>query len=215
MVADFRTVAVLGSSGRLGRHVVAELLQRGSCVRALIHRNNPFDQDARLAVVTGDVHDASAIASAIDCVDAVIATLGSAEALVKDVSSAAMQHLIPVMLSFGIRRIVSVTGSAARLDVEIGCEHPYHQARREWMMQHNPELVLDGEHHWRLLRNSGLDWTVVRAPRMVDGPGAGGCRLVAEPPPPSSVLPYRAVAATIVDQLASRSWLGRAPFASP
>jgi putative NADH-flavin reductase len=213
MTQEVNAVTVFGGSGRLGRHVVAELLRRGTNVRALVHRNNPFDWQERLTTVAGDVHDARVVASAIVGVDTVIATLGSADAPVKDVSSAAMRHLIPSILSRGIRRIISVTGSGARDYVDIGNEHPFLRARREWMMRQNPELLIDGERHMLMLRNSGLDWTVVRATRMSEGM-ASACRLVTEPPPPSSVLPYRAVALAIVDQIAVRTWWHRAPFAS-
>ena len=208
-------VSVFGASGRLGRHVVAELLQQGHAVVAFVHSNNPFDARLGLRIVYGDVHDRVAVSDALAGNRGVIATLGSAAADVKDVSSAGTRNIAAGMTEHAIARIVSITGSAARDDPEAGAEHPHLLARRTTMLGFNPELLLDGEVHLRLLRRSGLDWTVVRAPRMTDmGPPAAAI-LSEQPPDPSTVLAYRAVARAIVTEFLASEWRHAAPFVSP
>jgi putative NADH-flavin reductase len=80
---------VLGASGRLGRHVVNNRIDRGEQVRAFIHHQNLLASHHLLELVRGDVHDSADLENAVRGVDTLIATLGSASAPVKDVSSSA------------------------------------------------------------------------------------------------------------------------------
>jgi putative NADH-flavin reductase len=204
-------ILILGAGGRLGQHIVADLLDRGHQVRAFVHRNNPLSAHVNLELFQGDIHDGAAIVEAVSGIDAVASALGSAEAPVKDISSSAMHHLVPAMDSRGIARIVSSTGSAACTDAERTSPHPHLRARIDQMMRFNPELVLDGEEHMRLLTVSGLDWTVVRAPPM-RGESGVAYALSLTPPSPGTVSSYRAVATAMVDLVLSQNWSKVAPF---
>jgi putative NADH-flavin reductase len=204
-------ILVLGASGRLGRNVVTGLLGQGNQVRAFIHSENLLVPHSELELIHGDVHDRIVVEDAVRGVDAVIATLGSATSPLKDVSSSAMRNLIPAMTLSGIRRIVSVTGSAAWREGEQDSPHPHLRARREQLMRAIPELVLDGEKHIRLLENSELHWTVIRAP-MLQGEPKRSYLLSVEPPPPSTLSSYLAAATAVVDQLKSDKWIYAAPF---
>jgi hypothetical protein len=148
----------------------------------------------------------------MDGADIVVSTLGSADASHPDVSSTAIGHVITAMRARSIKRILSVTGSAARLDREIGSEHPWLAARRSLLMRHMAGLILDGEEHMRRLVSSGLDWTVLRAPIMTAEP-RGVASLSAAPPPPDTAVGYEAVSAALVRELVGREWIGQAPFA--
>lgn len=204
-------ILVLGASGRLGRHIVDGLLGRGHSVRAFTHNENVLSSHEELELFQGDVHDAAAVGEAVHGVDAVVSTLGSAAAPVKDVASSAIQNLMPAMAACRVQRIVSVTGSAAWQDQERASPHPHLLARRERLMQVIPELVIDGEKHMSLLENSGLDWTVVRAPQMQSEPSSSYV-LSAQPPSPQTISSYLAVATAMIDQLDLDEWVGVAPF---
>jgi putative NADH-flavin reductase len=204
-------VALLGGTGRLGTQVLGQLLNRGFDVRMLVHRREPRPLgDVR--IVRGDARDGQAIATLMDGADIVVSTLGSADASHPDVSSTAIGHVITAMRARSIKRILSVTGSAARLDREIGSEHPWLAARRSLLMRHMAGLILDGEEHMRRLVSSGLDWTVLRAPIMTAEP-RGVASLSAAPPPPDTAVGYEAVSAALVRELVGREWIGQAPFA--
>lgn len=208
-------VSVFGASGRLGRHVVTELLNLGHAVVAFVHSNNPFEAQSGLHIVRGDIHDQMAVLDALAGSRGVIATLGSAAAPVKDVASAGTRNIVAGMAAHGIARVVSTTGSAARDDLEIGAEHPHLLARRGAMLSFNPELLLDGELHLRILRRSGLGWTVIRAPKMAERDLPDTTFLSEQPPNPATVLSYRAVAHVIVTEFFACQWRQAAPFVSP
>jgi putative NADH-flavin reductase len=204
-------ILVLGASGRLGRHIVDGLLDRGHSVRAFIHNENVLASHGALEVFQGDVHDPAAISEAVRGVGAVVSALGSAAAPIKDIASSAIKNLMPAMAASGVRRIVSATGSAAWREQERASPHPYLLARRERLMQVIPELVIDGEKHMSLLEDSGLDWIVVRAPQMQGDPSRNYV-LSPEPPSPYTISSYLAVATAMVDQLVLDEWVGAAPF---
>jgi putative NADH-flavin reductase len=201
-------ILVLGASGRLGRHIVGGLLSRGHRVRAFIHTDNALTSHMQLELFRGDVHDGAKVGNSVHGVDAVVSALGSAAAPLKDVASSAMQHVIPAMTASSIRRIVSVTGSAAWRDHERESPHPYLRARRDQLMRVIPELVIDGEIHIRMLENSGLDWTVIRAPLM-QGEPTSSYVLSLEPPLPQTISSYVAITTAVMDQLTADEWIGR------
>src|SRR4051812_42365964 len=98
-------VTVFGASGKVGRLVVAEALQRGYSVKAFVHSRNPFEDSPKLKVVKGDVYDSDDVAKALRGSDAVISCLGSWGSKRRDVLSSAMRMIIPAMTEQKIGRI--------------------------------------------------------------------------------------------------------------
>lgn len=68
---DIRTVAVLGASGKIGRHVLRVLKERGVEVRALVHRT-PLSQEEGVEGVQGSIVDLSAVMETVRGADAVV-----------------------------------------------------------------------------------------------------------------------------------------------
>jgi uncharacterized protein YbjT (DUF2867 family) len=63
-----------------------------------------------------------------------------------------------------------------------------------------------------VIRESGLDWTLVRATRLVNGPGTGQYRVSPDYPPPGGGKIARAdVAHFIAAALTGNGWLRSAP----
>jgi putative NADH-flavin reductase len=112
------TIAVLGAGGRLGRHVVAEALTRGHTVHAAVHRTNPLPVHPRLQIRSADVHRLDMIQAALSSAGSVISCLGSAAANPPDIQTAGARNLVIAMKALGLPRLVSVTGSGARMPGE-------------------------------------------------------------------------------------------------
>ena len=71
------TVLVVGATGSVGRHVVAEALSKGHQVRALVRSPSKAGLPSGVAVVAGDLTRPASLQRAADGVDAVVFTHGS------------------------------------------------------------------------------------------------------------------------------------------
>lgn len=202
-------ITVFGASGKVGRLVVAEALARGHSVRAFVHRTHNFPSSTQLTVIQGDIYDKESVANALFGSQVVISTLGSWGTPKKDVVSSGMQAIIPAMQSFGIDRIVSLTGAGAYIDGEknsIGrqCGHMFGKLFAG-------KILVDGEKHIKLLQSSGLDWTVLRSPVMTDGARIF-YKLSMRPVAMWQTIPRKAVAKALLDQLDGASYSNASPF---
>jgi len=126
-----RTVLVTGSSGYVGRRLVARLAERGTPVRALVHRSR-LDLPDGVEAVTGDITDASTLASACEGVDAIV-NLASITADRKPpsggydrVNAEGPAALAAAARAAGVRRFVHLAG----IDTTVGEPGPYLAGRR-------------------------------------------------------------------------------------
>ena len=72
------TVLVIGATGSVGRHVVAEAVRQGYTTRALVRdASRAKELDAGAQIVVGQLTSAESLADAVDGVDAVVFTQGS------------------------------------------------------------------------------------------------------------------------------------------
>jgi uncharacterized protein YbjT (DUF2867 family) len=137
------TVLVVGATGSIGRHVVAESLRRGYRIRALVRDAVPAGSlPADAEVVVGDLTDAATLADAVEGVDGIVFTHGShggtGEAEAVDYGA--------------VRNALEALGSRrARIALMTAIGVTKHTPGHDWKRR--------GE---RLVRASGLPYTIVR-----------------------------------------------------
>lgn len=141
-MSDF-TVLVVGATGSIGRHVVAESLGRGYRTRALVRaaaRAAVLDDGANIAVV-GDLTDAETLVDAVEGVDGIIFTQGSHGATKAE------------LVDYGAVRnvLTALAGRPARIALMTAIGVTKHTPGHDWKRR--------GE---RLVRASGLPYTIVR-----------------------------------------------------
>jgi putative NADH-flavin reductase len=171
------SVLVLGASGPLGRAVVDRALAGGHAVTAFVRDPERYEGPGGIAVVKGDVLDAESLARAVPGHDAVVWAVGGpntkeGRAALPDTCERGTRHLIEAMDEAGVRRLVAVSvwgvgGSRKRAPLPIRLIVFDRVIRDE---------IADKTRQEELLRASDLDWTVVRPPRLTDGPATGQFR---------------------------------------
>ncbi len=126
-----RTVLVTGSSGYLGRRLVPRLAERGTPVRALVHRSRG-ELPKGVEAIEGDVTDTASLSRACEGVDVVI-NLASITADRKPpsggydrVNAEGPAALASAARTAGVRRIVHLAG----IDTTTGEPGPYRAGRR-------------------------------------------------------------------------------------
>ena len=157
-------ITVFGASGKIGRLVVSQLLDKGYSVVAFVYSKSNFENNDNLKVIKGDVHSQQDVEKAIQGSEIVISTLGSWHTKSKDILTSAMRSIIPAMGKQDIRRIISLTGS----DAHAPGDRPNLLAKlmRPVLQVSAGKILADGEEHIKLLSNSDLNWAVVRSPVM-------------------------------------------------
>lgn len=156
------TVAVLGSTGATGRHVVATALDRGHEVIALARRPGVLGPNPSLRqVVWADVSDSTALVRSLSGVDAVISTLGGATKGPTTVCTDGVRSAVAAMAQAGASRLIAVSahGVADTHDRSL-----YSLA----VWSGVPDKMRDKEAMEPLIVASGLDWTIVRPPTLKD-----------------------------------------------
>lgn len=166
-------IGIVGGTGKTGRRAVEHALRAGHAVRVLA-RGATTGLPAAVEVVRGDALDPLAVSRFVDGLNAVVCTLGPAPNAPPDVCSRAAAILIEAMREKKVSRLIVQTGAM------IG--HPRLGAFYRWMSSRpfNQRFLAERREQERLVRESGLDWTLVRPPRLTEGPGRGRTQVTEE-----------------------------------
>lgn len=156
---------VVGGAGRTGRLLVPQALQRGHHVTVFTRRPEAVTlTHPRLVVVGGDGLDPADLA-AVAGHDAVISIVAAPDLRPTRVAELVTRNLVRAMSDHGVRRLV-VTSSHALV-----ATRPRLAVALVRLLLRN--AYADARAMERVLRDSNLDWRIVRANRLADKPAVG------------------------------------------
>ena len=172
-------LTIFAATGGVGRQVLQQAIEAGHDVTAVVRdpRKLPATQ-AR--VVTADLSDAdpAALHSAVIGADAVLSALGARSKAEAGVAWRGTAAIIQAMQAAGVRRIVVVSAAPVGTVTSPGRPHPPRNDPGDGLVMRNlaypivraafRETYADLARMEDLLRESDLDWTVVRPPRLTD-----------------------------------------------
>lgn len=203
-------ITVFGANGKVGIIVVKKLLENGHSVKAFVYGSSTLEKTTRLQIISGNVEDKVAVFSAISGSDIIISTLGSWGTKNKNVLSVGMSNILPAAKKYGVTRIISLTGADA---IAPGERINLLRALTRLMIKTiAPKILQDAENHMILLKNSSVDWTVVRAPVMSNSGRQNRYTLSRKPPKPWQPVLREDVASAIVGLVEVNEWTKQAPF---
>ncbi|GLF95030.1 NAD(P)-dependent oxidoreductase [Streptomyces yaizuensis] len=162
---------VFGATGGTGRQLVRQALAAGHQVTAVVRDPDrlPVREHERLEVVVAGVTDQEALRPAVAGRDAVLSALGAPTNKAVGIASAGTRAILGALDAEGVRRLVVV--SAAPVGPPPDGEGPLYRlvllplVRRAFRDVYADLAVMENE-----IRAGGTDWTVVRPPRLTDGP---------------------------------------------
>lgn len=211
------TVAVIGSTGRVGQLVVQGALDQGYSVRALARNVSKLAEfnSRHLIVLKGDVLDKEAVGKLINGVDAVLSCLGSkpnepeivadgTKVVVDIIRKQTVQPRLVFLSSVGIGDSFAqllehgIFGVKALAFAKVMI--PLVTGRQMWAD------LEDGE---EVVRKSGVVAVIVRPTQYVTKKSRGYAVRSAEDPPPSTSIPIADVAALYVDAVETTKWDGK------
>lgn len=170
-------LAVFGATGGTGVQVIKQALRRGHRVTALARRPERLGiTDPHLDVVAGDVLAAGSCDAVVDGVDAVVSALGiGMHRHATTVYSAGTGNVIGAMTRTGVDRLLVVSTSSLSI--------PDRRQLPEWLVTKfllHPMLkrpYADMADMEQRVRDSNIQWTLVRAARLTDRPSTGDYRI--------------------------------------
>jgi putative NADH-flavin reductase len=179
-------LTIVAATGGIGRHLLDQALAAGHDVTAVVRDPAKLSREVRAVAVDLTDPDPAALESAVGGTDAVLSGLGPRSRADAGVTARGTRAVVDAMHATGVRRIVVVSAAPVGTVPSPGRPHPpardpgdgflmHHVAGRAIkaiLREHYADLALMED----VLRDSGLDWTVVRPPRLTDKPMTGTYR---------------------------------------
>ncbi|CAN5908989.1 NAD(P)H-binding protein [soil metagenome] len=171
-----KKIALFGGSGKTGQQFLAQALADNYEVKALVRTPAKLGlQHPNLVVVQGDVLNPADVEKTVQGTDLVVSLFGQVKGSPKNLQTEGTRHIVEAMKKHGLRRILSLSGG--------GLPYPKDQPKlpdhliRLLMRVAVPDLLKDAKEHAEVLRQSGLDWTIVRGPMLTDREQKGQYRV--------------------------------------
>lgn len=166
-------IALIGATGRTGRLLLPMLVQRGHHVTVLVRdpaKLGPAAADAHVTVVTGDVRDPAALHQLTSGTEVIISALGPSGKQ-SDLHTSTAKALVQVMKAAGMRRFIGISGAGVNAP---GDRKSGRDKFISWLINtFGGAVVKDKPAELAVWAASGLDWTLVRPPRLMDTPPTG------------------------------------------
>lgn len=170
-------ILVLGATGGTGRAVVEQLLAEGHEVTAFARRPEVI-ADLPVRTFRGDAGDAAAVRAAVSGHDAVVVALGIAENpltvrfkgpsnTLADVRSTGTRHVVEAMRLHGVKKLAVLSS--------YGVGESRDKLPFKWRMIFSLLLapqIADTEVQETIVRDSGLEWTLVQPVGLTDADDA-------------------------------------------
>jgi putative NADH-flavin reductase len=204
-------IALIGGTGKSGKYLTKQLINNRIPFRILVRNPDRVPSGWRGAdVVFGDVADYDTVHKLLEGCVAVISTLGLGNPPSEPtIFSKATSHVLKAMKAHKITRYILISG----LNVDAKTDHKGERTSNatKWMYANFPVSTRDRQLEYKLLSDSGLDWTLVRLPMIIQTtvtkPIATSLKDC-----PGDQIGAKDLAIFLIGQLSSENNLREAPF---
>ncbi len=176
-------LTIFAATGGIGRQILEQAIAAGHDVTAVVRDPKKLSEQVRVVRADLAAADPAALESAIDEAGAVLSGLGPRSNAEAGVAAQGTQAIVRAMQATGVRRIVVVSAAPIGTVPSPGRpKPPRHDPGDGFFMRHlfSPLGKAALRTHYAdlarmedVLRESGLDWTIVRPPRLTDKPLTG------------------------------------------
>ena len=164
-------LAIFGISGRTGRELAKVAVLRGWEVCGFVRPTSMVEGGiGNGRIVRGNFNELDRVIETIANSEAVCCMIGPRPPNTDAFCATATAAIIAAMKQTGCHRLVCQTG--AMIGPAPSRSHPMEWMARTFARWH-PQAIRDREEQERLVESSGLDWTIVKPPRLTDSPPQG------------------------------------------
>ena len=204
---------IFGSTGGTGRELVRQALSQGHDVTAFARNPTKLELDHDdVTIVQGDVTEATAVRDAVPGHDAVLCAIGAPALVRTTVRTEGTRNIVAAMKDAGVRRLVCQSslgvGDSLAVPMPLYVKLVFPVVLRRAFADH--------EGQEQLIRQSELDWTIIRPTKMADGERTGvyRCGLTDTTEKVKVKISRPDVADFMLMQLTDDSYLRLAPWVS-
>lgn len=176
-----KKIVVFGATGGTGKQVVAQALQRGYYVTAVVRNPEMFTlKHEYLKTVKGDVLQPATFKNEIKGNDAVISCLGIPKIQPTTLYSDGMSNIALAMQEAAANRIICISSGAINIPPESSFVMTFllkNVLQRIYKPIYSDMLLMEN-----ILCNSDLNWTIVRAPKLTNGKHTKNYRIITNQP---------------------------------
>jgi len=169
-------ILVIGANGGVGKQTVEIALNAGHKVTALLR--NPANlaiSHTNLEIIKGDVMYPETFEDHLENKDAIISALGvNATSKPTTLYSQGNKNLLDAMKSKGVRRALFISASAIEISPVLSF---YVRLAEKYIVQKLLRYMYDDLRIMEdLVKESDIDWTIMRPPRLTNKPVTGNYR---------------------------------------
>ncbi|MET4066135.1 uncharacterized protein YbjT (DUF2867 family) [Bradyrhizobium sp. S3.2.6] len=212
---DIRTappkILVLGATGGTGRLIVSQAVARGYDVSVLVRSAEKARDLKGAKLIVGDARDEKVLRQALKGRDAVVSALGTRASPFREVTllSTATRALTSAMQIEQVSRLVCITGMGAGDSVGHG-GFLFDKLIFPLLLR---RVYADKDRQEAIVRDSGLDWVLVRPSVLNNKPSRDTIRALTDLSNfHGGGISREDVARFVLDQLRADAWLHRSPL---
>jgi putative NADH-flavin reductase len=167
-----RSLAVFGGSGATGRQIIERAVAKGLRVRTLVRDAGMFESASEaVEVVAGSLLDSGDVERTLRGCDAVCCAFGPRPPFTDFFCARATRVIIDAMRRFDVNRIVCQTGAMVG-DYRQNRTRPFQSM--VWLFDRfNRTLAEDRAGQERIIKESGLRWTIIKPPKLTNQSATG------------------------------------------
>jgi putative NADH-flavin reductase len=206
-------LVIFGATGKTGAHLVPLALAAGHEVTVLVRTPSKLTiDDQRLTVLTGDVKNADQVAGAIAGAEAVVSVLGPTRNRPDFNVTHGITHILAAMKKYGVRRLVMSAGAGvADPNDQPGA---FERVMGVLVRIFSRYVYEDMVEAVNLVRQSNVDWTVVRVPMLTNDPARGSIKVTYVGKGLGSRITRADLAGFMLEQVDDMAYLQKAPAIS-
>jgi len=171
-----KKIIIFGASGRTGKQVVREAFNAGYEVSVVVRDSKDYIiNNTQIKIIIGDVFQPETFEQALYGKDAVISCLGIKKRLPAVVYSEGITNIMHSMQKAGVNRLMCITSSAEDMpeNSSLLTKFILNQILGRFF---NYYYYADNKLMESILRDSNLNWTLIRSPRLLNGLKTGNYR---------------------------------------
>lgn len=200
-------LAIFGATGKTGIELIKQALEQGHTVTAFVRDPARLAiQDEQLSLVTGDVFDPNTVDQAVQGQDAIICALGAGSDLKKTtIRTTGTINIISSMKKHNVKRLMVVT--AMGVGDSWNTLSLFNKLFFATLLKSSRD---DHESQEAAVKESGLDWTIIRPSGLTDTPRTGVYDVGENIPAKTSKIARADVADLILKEIGQDDLIGKA-----